>query len=87
MIDWPLAFSSASKAYDAIKLLRGLEKNFDEAAFKAKIADITADMADLKNALTDVRADAAEKDAEIARLREAFAFRQDQTVMARRRPL
>jgi hypothetical protein len=69
MINWPLAFSTASHAIKLVNDLRGIEKELSEAELKLKIADLTGALAELKMTLTDARSDAAEKDAEIARLK------------------
>ena len=58
------------------------EKTFDEASFKLRIADITSNLADLKIALTEAKSEAAEKDAEILRLKKEFAFAVENTIMA-----
>jgi hypothetical protein len=52
---WTLlgAIAAATKAYEGVKLLRDLEKNFDEASFKLRIAEITSNLADLKMALSE----------------------------------
>ena len=70
----------ATKAIEGLKLLRGLEKTFDEASFKMQIADITSNLADLKTALVEAKSEAAEKDAEISRLKNEFAFRAENTI-------
>ena len=70
----------ATKAIEGLKLLRGLEKTFDEANFKMQIADITSNLADLKIALVEAKSEAAEKDAEISRLKNEFAFRAENTI-------
>jgi hypothetical protein len=77
------AIAAATKAYEGLKLLKGLEKNFNEASFKATIAEITSNLADVKMALTEARSEAAEKDAEIDRLRKEFAFLIDNTIMSK----
>jgi|ERR1700733_4054795 hypothetical protein len=63
----------ATKAIEGLKLLRGLEKTFDEASFKMQIADITSNLADLKIALVEAKSEAAEKDAEISRLKKSLS--------------
>jgi hypothetical protein len=80
-MDFMGAIAAATKAYEGLKLLKGLEKNFNEASFKANIAEITSNLADVKMALTEARSEAAEKDAEIDRLRKDFAFVIDNTIM------
>jgi hypothetical protein len=64
VVDFIGSIAIATKAIGGLKLLRGLEKTFDEASFKMQIADITSNLADLKTALVEAKSDAAEKDAE-----------------------
>jgi len=80
MIDWPLALSTASQAIKLANDLRSIETELSQAELKLKIADLTATLADLKITLTDARNDAAEKDAEIARLKKLQHRLQDETV-------
>jgi hypothetical protein len=79
-MDFIGAIAAATKAYEGVKLLRGLEKNFDDATFKGTIADLTTNLAELKMALTEAKSEAAEKDAEISRLKKEFAFAAENTV-------
>jgi hypothetical protein len=83
MIDWALALTSTSKAIETAKLLLEVGKAYDEATFKLTIANLTGDLANVKLALTDARAESREKDEEIAALRKTFAFRQDHTTVVR----
>lgn len=80
-MDFIGAIAAATKAYEGIKLLKDLEKNFDEASFKLRIAEITSNLADLKMALSEAKSEAAEKDAEISRLKKEFAFAAENTIM------
>jgi hypothetical protein len=80
-MDFMGAIAAATKAYEGVKLLRDLEKNFDEASFKLRIAEITSNLADLKMALSEAKSEAAEKDAEILRLKKEFAFRAEDTTV------
>jgi hypothetical protein len=48
MIDWPLAFSTASQALKLVNDLRAIEKEFSRAELKLKIAELTTALADLK---------------------------------------
>ncbi len=81
-MDFMGAIAAATKAYEGLRLLNDLEKNFDEAIFKIRIADITSNLAELKISLADAKAEAAEKDAEIERLKGEFAFKAENTVMS-----
>jgi hypothetical protein len=82
-MDFIGAIATATKALEGVKLLMGLEKAFDAASFKIQIADITSKLADLKIALVDAKSEAAEKDAEISRLKNEFAFRAENTIEAK----
>jgi hypothetical protein len=68
MMDFIGTIAIATKAIEGLKLLRGLEKTFDEASFKMQIADITSKVADLKTALVEANSEAAEKDAKTSSL-------------------
>ena len=81
-MDFMGAIATATKTIEALKLLMSLEKTFDEASFKLRIADIRSNLADLKIALTEAKSEAAEKDAEILRLKKDFAFADENTIMA-----
>ena len=80
-MDFMGAIATATKAIEGLKLLMSLEKTFDEATFKLRIADITSNLADLKIALTEAKSEAADKDAEISRLKKEFAFTIENTIM------
>jgi hypothetical protein len=80
-MDFMGAIATATKAIEGLKLLMNLEKTFDEASFKLRIADITSNLADLKIALTEAKTEAAEKDAEISRLKKEFAFAVENTIL------
>jgi hypothetical protein len=81
-MDFIGAIATATKAMEGLKLLRGLEKSFDEASFKLTIADLTTNLADLKIALTEARSEAGDKDVEIQRLKKEFAFAVENTIEA-----
>jgi hypothetical protein len=59
-MDFMGAIATATKAIEGLKLLMNLEKAFDEASFKLRIADVTSNLADLKVALTEAKSEAAE---------------------------
>ena len=82
-MDFIGAIATATKAIEGLKLLGGLEKSFGEASFKLTIADLTTNLADLKIALGEAKSEAAEKDAEISRLKNEFAFRAENTIESR----
>jgi hypothetical protein len=80
MIDWALALSTASQAIKLANELRSIDKEVSQAELKLKIADLTTALSDLKMALTDAKSDAAERDAEIAKLKALHRRLTDDTV-------
>jgi hypothetical protein len=70
MVDFVTAFSTASQALKLINDLRGIDKAFDAAELKLKIADLNIAVADLKTALVEAKEEIASKEAEIARLND-----------------
>lgn len=80
MIDWPVAFSTASQAMKLVNELRAIDKEVSQAELKLKIAELTGALADLKITLTDARDEASERDAEIARLKKLQRRVEDDTV-------
>jgi hypothetical protein len=69
MIDWSIALHTASQALTLVNDLRKIDKEFDKAEFKLKIADLTATLADLKTTLVDAKAEATDKKETIERLK------------------
>ena len=82
-MDWGVALTTASQALGLAKTLVDIDRTVDHATFKMKIAELSSNVADLKIALTDAQSEAAEKDGDIARLKKAFEFREEQTVVVR----
>jgi len=80
VIDWALALSTASQAFRFANDLRSIDKEVSQAELKLKVADLTGTLADLKMILTEARDDAAEKDAEIDRLKKLQRRLEDETV-------
>jgi len=80
VIDWALALSTASQAFKFANDLRSIDKEVSQAELKLKVADLTGTLADLKMILTEARDDAAEKDAEIARLKKLQRRLEEETV-------
>lgn len=80
MIDWPLAFSSASQALKLANELRSIDKEMGQAELKLKVAELTSSLADIKLTLTEAKNDAVEKDEEIARLKKLQRRLADETV-------
>jgi polyhydroxyalkanoate synthesis regulator phasin len=63
-----------SQALEAVKKLRGIEKDFDIATYKLQVADLASSLAEAKKGLVDVKDEIAAKDAEIERLKKATEF-------------
>jgi hypothetical protein len=80
MIDWPLAFSTASQAIKLANDLRSIDKEVSEAELKLKVADLSTALADLKLTLTEAKSEASEKEEEIARLKKLQRRLVDDTV-------
>ncbi len=70
MVDFVTAFATASQALKLVQDLRGIEKAFDAAELKLKIADLTGALADLKMTLTEARDEIQSKKEEIKFLEE-----------------
>ena len=80
MIDIPVAISTVTNAIKLAGDLRSIEREFDMAEYKLKIAELTSLLADVKIALTDARAEHEAKDAEIGRLKALIARRDTETI-------
>lgn len=72
MVDFAVAFTTAAHAVNLVNQLRGIQKSFDEAEFKLKIAELNSALADLKNALVDAKHEISGKDEEIKLLGDNF---------------
>jgi hypothetical protein len=55
MIDIPLTLSTLSKSFEVLKAIREIDKDFDAASYKAKIAELMSSVADARPALIDAR--------------------------------
>jgi hypothetical protein len=72
MVDFALALSTVSQALKLANGLKEIEKLYNAAELKLKIAELITNLADLKITLVDARQDAAEKQMEIERLTNLF---------------
>ncbi|MFC2248756.1 hypothetical protein ACETRX_03945 [Labrys portucalensis] len=68
---------AVTAAMTAVKELRAMEKQYDEAVFKLKIAELMGSLADAKTALVDTQDEIRAKDDEIARLKASFERHKD----------
>lgn len=64
--------AAASQALGIAKALRGIEKDYDAATYRAQIAELIDALTDAKLALTDAKGAVAERDEEIKKLRASF---------------
>ena len=72
MVDFASAFAASGHAARLVTDLWGIQKAFDEAEWKLKVAELNGILADLKNALIDAKEEARLKDEEIQFLRDKF---------------
>ena len=68
MVDFVLALSTVSQALKLVNDLRSIEKVYDAAELKLKIADLTGKLADLQLTLVEAKEEIAQKQTEIDRL-------------------
>ncbi len=80
MVDWAMAFSSATQALKLVGELRSIDKEIDQAELKLKVAELTGSLADIKLTLIEAKTDASDKDQEIARLKKLHQRLADDTV-------
>jgi hypothetical protein len=72
MVDFATAFVTASNALKLVNDLRGIQKAYDEAEWKLKVAELNGAIADLKNTLVDAKQELAAKDEELKLLEDNF---------------
>ncbi|MEQ1868006.1 MAG: hypothetical protein ABL996_25580 [Micropepsaceae bacterium] len=63
---------AVTSALSIAKTLRGIEKTYDEATYKAQLADLINSLTDAKLAMADAKESLVEKDKEIERLKASF---------------
>jgi hypothetical protein len=66
---------AVTSALGIAKTLRGIEKTYDEATYKAQVADLINTLTDAKLAMAEAKEDLAEKDKEIERLKASFQIK------------
>lgn len=67
--------AAASQALGIAKALRGIEKDYDAATYKAQVVELIDALSNAKLALIDARENTAELEKEIGRLRADFEAR------------
>ena len=68
---------AVSSALGIAKALRSIEKSYDEATYKAQVAELINSLTDAKFAMAEAKEDLANKDKEISRLTESFKAKAD----------
>lgn len=63
---------AVTSALGIAKTLRGIEKTYDEATYKAQVAELINALTDAKLAMAEAKEDLAGKDKEIERLKASF---------------
>ena len=74
-MDVVAGLTAVTQGLTVAKGLRSIEKSYDEAAFKARIAEVIESLTDAKLALADAKEELAEKEREIVRLKASFEER------------
>jgi hypothetical protein len=70
------AITMARTTGETLKALQNIDHAVDKAELKSRLADAIGNLADVRIALADTRDELQAKDAEIARLKQAFAYRE-----------
>jgi DNA repair exonuclease SbcCD ATPase subunit len=77
MVDFVTALATASQALKLLNDLCGIDKAYDQAELKLKIADLTTALADLKIVLSDARDELNKKQSEIEDLKNLMKRKAD----------
>jgi hypothetical protein len=80
MADIPIAITAINNAINLVSYLRGVERVYDVAEYKLKVAELMTTLAEVKAALADAQAEDLAKDSEIKRLKTFLARRDAETV-------
>ena len=73
------ALSLGTKTLEALKAMRDIEKNFDAATWKAKVAELMSDVADMKMALVEANDKIAGLEKRVADQTEQLTFKAERT--------
>jgi hypothetical protein len=74
-MDIMTGISAVAQALNVANWLRGIEKEFDVAEFKIKVADLYSALADAKVSLAEAKTEMESKQAEIEALKAQFQVR------------
>jgi hypothetical protein len=84
-MDFGTAIASVTHALELLRVMKDIDKDFDAASYKGRIAELTVALADAKRDLVDARDAVADSQKEIERLKETFRRRTESTVVVRGR--
>lgn len=74
-MDIGAGIAAVTQGLGIAKALRGIEKTYDEATYKAKVAEVIEALTDAKLAMAEAKESLADKDKEIERLKANFQLR------------
>jgi hypothetical protein len=77
MFDFGVAFATASQALKLVNDLRGVDKAFDQAQRKLKVAELVDTLSEVKTALLAAKDEIAAKQTEVDRLEALLVKRAD----------
>ena len=68
--------AAATQALGIAKTLRIIERNYDEATYKAQVSELICALSDAKLSLSDAKEELAKKNKEIEKLKSSFEVRE-----------
>ncbi|MCD4509728.1 hypothetical protein LQT97_00625 [Brucella pseudogrignonensis] len=80
VVDISAALSAVTAAMGLAKELRSIDKEFDKAELKLKIADLAEALSDAKQNILTIGDDLRERDAEITRLQSLLNFKAEKLI-------
>src|SRR5271169_1821350 len=83
-MDLIVGIAAATKALEALKAIRDIDKSFDEAAWKAKVAELMGDIADMKIALVTANDTIHALEKGKKELTDKLAFKAEKTTYEKR---
>lgn len=72
MVDFVTGLQAAAAGLSVLKELNKVDNEYDKAALKLKVAELSNALATVQITLAEAQTEAAKKDAEIAKLRDNF---------------
>lgn len=73
------ALTLGTKTLEALKAIKDIEKNFDAATWKAKVAELMSDVADMKMALVEANDKITELEKRASELTTQLTFKAERT--------